>query len=74
MKVSPWLAWLSTIAGLDLKHASFVRLGTKGAKTTCGAFVSSGSGAMKAHVLMMGSNNLPKSEQLEVLAETLLIR
>lgn len=72
MKVSPWLAWLSIIAGLDLKHASFVRLVSRDAKTTCGAFVSSGSGVMKAHVLMMGSNNLPNSEALKVLTEGLL--
>ena len=65
MKVSPWLAWLSTIAGLDLKNASFVRLVSRDAKTTCGAFVSSGSGVMKAHVLMMGNNNLPNSEALK---------
>jgi hypothetical protein len=47
MKVSPWLAWLTTITGLDLKNASFVRLVSRDAKTTCGAFVSSGSRVMK---------------------------
>lgn len=72
MPVSPWLAWLSTIAGLDLKNASFVRLVNRDAKTTCGAFVSSGRGVMKGHVLMMGNNNLPNSKGLEVLTEGLL--
>jgi len=72
MTVSPWLAWLSEIAGLDLKHASFVPLVSRETKTTCGAFAASARDVMKAHVLMMGSNNLPSAEGLKVLSGALL--
>ena len=59
-------------AGLDLKHAFFVQLVNRGTKTTCGAFASSARGVMKAHVLIMGNNNLPSAEGLKVLSGALL--
>jgi hypothetical protein len=71
MTVSPWLTWLSEIAELDLKHASFVPLVSRETKTTCGAFTTSARDVMKAHVLMMGSNNLPSAEGLKVLSGVL---
>ena len=66
------LTRLSEIAGLDLKHASFVPLVSLNAKTTCGAFTASARDVLKTHVLMMGSNNLPSAEGLKVLSDALL--
>ena len=71
MSLSAWVTWLAKLAGLDLERAEFVPLVTKGAKTTCGAFVSSSEGAPKALVLMMGGNHLPAEERLSILAEAL---
>ena len=67
MHLSPWLRWQAETAGLNLDDAAFVPLIQKGAKTTCGAFVSRADGVEKALVLMMGGNNLPGRIGLETL-------
>ena len=71
MSLSAWVTWQAKLAGLDLERAEFVPLVRKGAKTTCGAFVSSDNGAPKGLVLMMGGNHLPGEERLGILAEAL---
>jgi len=71
MSLSAWVTWQAKLAGLDLERAEFVPLVRNGAKTTCGAFVSSDNGAPKGLVLMMGGNHLPGEERLGILAEAL---
>jgi hypothetical protein len=67
MPNSPWLAWVADILGLD-PSAEFVSLVNKGSKCTAAAWVSR-NGTRSALVLMMGSNNLPSDEGLQILAE-----
>jgi hypothetical protein len=71
LKPSPWLAWKSSVAGIDLAAAEFIALTTKANATTSGALVSGRGGVAKALVLMMGGNHLPAQRGLRVLADAL---
>lgn len=69
--LSPWVMWLSQMAGLNAKRADFLPLVTKEEKVTAAAFVSNHDGTPKALVLMMGGNHLPGELGRGVLAGAL---
>lgn len=70
-RLSPWLTWQASLAGLRLECAEFVPLLKKGRKTTAAALVDHVRRVPKALVLMMGSNRLPSERGLTTLAEAM---
>lgn len=68
-----WLSWLADLIGIE-RDASFLGINFRAGKTTTAALVGSVAGVPKALSMMMGSNNLPALDGLEVLAKEIAIR
>jgi hypothetical protein len=71
LPLSPWLAWQRDLIGLRQSHAELVPLVRKGERVTSAALVDRSGPAVKALVLMQGSNQLPGAEGRAILAPAL---
>jgi hypothetical protein len=71
LSLSPWLDWQLRLIALQQAKAERVALVSKGVRVTCTALVDRSGPAVKAAVLMQGSNQLPGPAGRETLASAL---
>lgn len=71
LQLSDWLRWQCDLIGLSPSRADLVPLVWKGQQVTGTALVEKQKSAVKAMVLMKGSNNLPAEPGREIMASAL---